>query len=207
MGKRIFKASMKYDENIGSEKTKELLADELSKFLVDSEFINNKKEEDQEGNLIQSIELVVYDEIEEEVKECEQEQEQEQKTVKNVNADKINETLTELNFITEIFKENQMKMINYYNFAKEDNKEIFEIVEKQKELELINEEISQEYYIKICNMFRDILEIDNKLVINIDGDDVVVNVINEKADGTIKYVKPLYLDKEKGEVILKEMDF
>lgn len=220
MGKQVMKASIKYDNDIGFEKTKEILANELSKFLVDSEFVKSEMWFE-EGNLKQSIELTLYDEKIENVYEEENIYEEDvlkkqniyeenvlkkQKNVKNIESDKINETLKELTFITEIFKENQMKMISYFSFSKEENEEIFKVVEKLDELKMINEDIGKDYYIKVCNMFREILEIDNKLIINIDGNDIIVNVVNEKADGTLKYVKPLYLDKEKGEVILKEMD-
>lgn len=220
MGKQVMKASIKYDNDIGFEKTKEILANELSKFLVDSEFVKSDMWFE-EGNLKQSIELTLYDEKIENVYEEENIYEEDvlkkqniyeenvlkkQKNVKNIELDKINETLKELTFITEIFKENQMKMISYFSFSKEENEEIFKVVEKLDELKMINEDIGKDYYIKVCNMFREILEIDNKLIINIDGNDIIVNVVNEKADGTLKYVKPLYLDKEKGEVILKEMD-
>lgn len=209
MGKQVMKASIKYDNDIGFEKTKEILANELSKFLVDSEFVKSEMWFE-EGNLKQSIELTLYDEKIENVYEEENIYEEDvlkkQKNVKNIELDKINETLKELTFITEIFKENQMKMISYFSFSKEENEEIFKVVEKLDELKMINEDIGKDYYIKVCNMFREILEIDNKLIINIDGNDIIVNVVNEKADGTLKYVKPLYLDKEKGEVILKEMD-
>lgn len=220
MGKQVMKASIKYDNDIGFEKTKEILANELSKFLVDSEFVKSEMWFE-EGNLKQSIELTLYDEKIENVYEEENIYEEDvlkkqniyeenvlkkQKNVKNIESDKINETLKELTFITEIFKENQMKMISYFSFSKEENEEIFKVVEKLDELKMINEDIGKDYYIKVCNMFREILEIDNKLIINIDGNDIIVNVVNEKADGTLKYVKPLYLDKEKSEVILKEMD-